>query len=150
VEQAQEVRLTDSFYLPLLGGMLIGLASTLLLLFYGRIFGISGIVAGLLGTRTKDYDWRIAIVLGFLAGGLILLFVKPDALENTVIRTPTATIIAGLLVGYGTRLGNGCTSGHGVCGISRFSKRSIVATLSFILAGVGTVAFVNLIFGGRV
>lgn len=139
-----------SILTPLIGGMLIGVAATLLLLFYGKVFGVSGVIGGLFGTPEKDYDWRIAVVIGFFVGGLLLSIFLPASLNNTVTRSPMAMIVAGLFVGYGTRLGGGCTSGHGICGISRFSKRSMTAVVTFMLSGAATVAIVNLVFGGSI
>lgn len=142
--------MVDSLLAPLIGGMLIGTATTLLMLFYGKIFGVSGIIGGLFGTADKDYDWRIAIILGFLTGGLFLSVFLPHNLTNTVVRSPVATIVAGLLVGFGTRLGSGCTSGHGICGISRFSMRSMIAVMTFMVAGALTVAVIRMVFGGMI
>jgi uncharacterized membrane protein YedE/YeeE len=142
-----ELLMLENVGIPLLGGMLIGAAATLLLLFYGKIFGVSGIVGGLIKNEAKDYDWRIAIVLGFLVGGAILYVSMPGVFTNTAIRPTIMTIIAGLLVGYGTSLGNGCTSGHGICGLSRFSPRSLVAVLVFMGAGVISVAIQRFVFG---
>jgi hypothetical protein len=118
----------------LVGGILLGLASALFIIVNGRILGISGIVGGLLRPRTGDVGWRVAFLLGLLAApvlfGLVANVPSPriDAEWGTVI-------LAGLLVGVGTRYGSGCTSGHGVCGLSRLSPRSLVATLSFMGAG---------------
>jgi uncharacterized membrane protein YedE/YeeE len=122
----------------LIGGLLIGLAAALLALWNGRIAGISGIVGGLLRPKRGDIAWRLAFVAGLiLAPTLYRLFlnmpeVSIDAGRGTVI-------VAGLLVGVGTRYGAGCTSGHGVCGISRLSPRSLVATLAFMAAGIAMV-----------
>jgi len=118
----------------LVGGILLGLASALFIIVNGRILGISGIVGGLLRPRTGDVGWRVTFLLGLLAApvlfGLVANVPSPriDAEWGTVI-------LAGLLVGVGTRYGSGCTSGHGVCGLSRLSPRSLVATLSFMGAG---------------
>ena len=118
----------------LVGGVLPGLASALFIIVNGRILGISGIVGGLLRPRAGDVGWRVAFLLGLLAApvlfGLVTNVPAPriDAQWGTVI-------LAGLLVGVGTRYGSGCTSGHGVCGLSRLSPRSLVATLSFMGAG---------------
>lgn len=122
----------------LAGGLLIGLATAILLLFNGRIAGISGVVGGLLRSARGDLAWRMA----FLAGIVIAPFVSGLAapIPDVQIDAGTMTLItAGLLVGVGTRYGSGCTSGHGVCGLSRGSPRSLVATASFVFAGIVTV-----------
>ena len=122
----------------LAGGMLIGLAAALLILFNGRIAGISGIVGGLLRPRSGDLGWRIAFLAGLI--GTPLLWQLWQTLPPVQIEAGTlALTVAGLLVGVGVRYGAGCTSGHGVCGLSRLSLRSLAATLTFMLAGVITV-----------
>lgn len=126
----------NEFLLPLLGGLLIGLAVTIMLLFNGRVVGISGIIAGLIKPQQQDTFWRINFVLGLVIGGLILNFSWPNVFQNTIVASNTQIIIAGLLVGFGTLLGNGCTSGHGVCGISRLSPRSLIATFVFMFTGI--------------
>ena len=129
----------------LFGGLLIGLATALLLMLSGRIAGISGIVGGLLRPGKGDVAWRIAFVAGLLAAPLVFSLAAP--LPTVVIDAGTATLIAaGLLVGVGTRYGSGCTSGHGVSGLSRGSPRSIVATVSFMAAGFLTVFLVRHLF----
>ena len=126
----------------LAGGLLIGLATALLLLLSGRIAGISGIVGGLLRPGKGNFVWRVAFVLGLFAAPLVFSMVAP--LPQVRIDAGTATlVVAGLLVGVGTRYGSGCTSGHGVSGLSRGSRRSIVATLSFMAAGFLTVFVVR-------
>lgn len=125
----------ESILMALLGGALIGLAASALLLLKGRVCGISGMVGGLLSTWTSDHGWRTAFLAGLLVGGLILLALLPAAFHAPTGRSMAAVITAGALVGFGTRLGNGCTSGHGVCGLTRFSGRSLVATASFMAAG---------------
>lgn len=124
--------------LSLIGGVLIGISSALFILANGRIAGISGILGGLLRPSAGDVRWRIAFLLGLLAApALAYLFIPYEA---PTIEAGTGTLIAaGLLVGVGTRYGGGCTSGHGVCGLSRLSPRSLVATLAFMGAGVGIV-----------
>ena len=118
----------------LAGGVLLGLASALFVLVNGRILGISGIVGGLLRPRAGDMGWRLAFVLGMLvAPGLYWLVVGPT--QPRIDANWGMVVIAGLLVGVGTRYGSGCTSGHGVCGLSRMSPRSLVATLAFMGAG---------------
>lgn len=128
------------------GGLLIGLSAALFILFNGRILGISGIVGGLLKPASGDIAWRIAFVLGvFSAPWVWLLFAEPVAVTIDA-NTPTL-VIAGLLVGLGTRFGSGCTSGHGVCGLSRLSPRSLVATLAFMATGFITVYVVRHLIG---
>jgi uncharacterized membrane protein YedE/YeeE len=123
----------------LLGGALIGLAASLLLWSTGRIAGISGIVVGLLLGARGDRAWRAAFLAGLIAAGLAFALFSPNAVGVSPRSLPVVAG-AGLLVGVGTRLGNGCTSGHGVCGNSRLSPRSIVATLAFMATGMLTVA----------
>lgn len=126
----------------LAGGVLLGLASALFVLLNGRILGISGIVGGLLRPRAGDMGWRVAFVLGMLvAPGLYWLVVGPT--QPRIDATWAMVVIAGLLVGVGTRYGSGCTSGHGVCGLSRMSPRSLVATLAFMGAGFVTVFLIR-------
>ncbi len=126
----------------LAGGVLLGLASALFVLLNGRILGISGIVGGLLRPRAGDMGWRLAFLLGMLvAPGLYWLVVGPT--QPRIDATWGMVVIAGLLVGVGTRYGSGCTSGHGVCGLSRMSPRSLVATLAFMGAGFVTVFLIR-------
>lgn len=132
----------------LAGGLLIGLAAALLVLLNGRVLGVSGIVGGLFRPQPGEAGWRIAFLLGMVAAPWVLAalapagFISAPRIESNV---PTL-LIAGLLVGYGTRLGSGCTSGHGVCGLSRLSLRSLVATLGFMAAGFATVYLVRHVF----
>jgi len=131
------------------GGVMIGVAATLMLLLHGRVAGITGILAGVLDKRKPgDVSWRTLFFAGLIAGGIIMAFAMPQGFDIDIVRSPWAVIAAGLLVGFGTRLGNGCTSGHGVCGISRFAPRSLVATGTFILTGAITVFVVNHLLGG--
>ena len=130
----------------LAGGLLIGISTAMFLLFNGRIAGISGILGGLLRPAAGDAGWRIAFLLGLLAAPLIYGLAAP--LPGVRIDATTTTlIVAGLLVGIGTRYGSGCTSGHGVCGLSRLSLRSTVATVAFMLAGFATVYIVRHVIG---
>lgn len=132
----------------LVGGVLIGLSVTLMLLFHGRVTGITGIMVGATFSRTSgDWLWRILFLLGLVAGGTLMVLFMPSALQGGEARGLAAVAIAGLLVGFGTRLGNGCTSGHGVCGISRLSNRSLVATASFMASGMLTVFVVRTLSG---
>ncbi len=131
----------------LVGGVLIGLSATMMLRLNGKIAGISGILEGsIFEVRNKDSRWKIIFLLGFLFGGLYLLLFQSETLINKFNQSIWLTILGGLLVGFGTRLGSGCTSGHGVCGVSRLSVRSIVATMSFMLAGFATVAVLKHLF----
>jgi uncharacterized membrane protein YedE/YeeE len=128
--------------------MLIGLAAAKLLLFNGRIAGISGIIGGLIPPDRRDAFWRLAFVGGMVAGGLVSYAVAPELFRIEIERSLPAVALAGLLVGFGTRLGSGCTSGHGVCGISRFSPRSLLATGTFMATGALTVFVINHLLGG--
>ena len=122
----------------LAGGILLGLASAIFILVNGRILGISGIIGGLLGPTSGDVGWRLAFVLGMLVAPLLHLLLAGPVVVRIDASWATL-VIAGLLVGVGTRFGSGCTSGHGVCGLSRLSPRSLVATLAFMGAGFVTV-----------
>jgi uncharacterized membrane protein YedE/YeeE len=141
-------------YSALLGGALIGLAASLLLLVHGRIAGISGILGETLrgeGTRGEG-AYRGAFLAGLIAAGIALRVVYPAAFASAPLGGSTVVTIAlvatsGVLVGYGTRLGGGCTSGHGVCGLSRLSKRSLVATMTFMATGAMTVFIVRHLLG---
>ena len=132
-------------WLSLVGGILLGLASAAFILVNGRILGISGILGGLLSPRVGDIGWRIAFLLGMAASPWVASLVFPEGLmEAPRIEAGYAAIaIAGLLVGFGTRYGSGCTSGHGVCGLSRLSPRSLVSTLTFMGLGFATVYVVR-------
>ncbi len=130
----------------LAGGVLIGIATALFLLLNGRIAGISGILGGLLRPAAGDIAWRVVFILGLVGSPLLFQMFSP--LPAVQIDADTATlIVAGLLVGVGTRYGSGCTSGHGVCGLSRLSPRSLVATGAFMAAGFVTVFVVRHLLG---
>lgn len=131
----------------LFGGLLIGLSATVLLLLNGRIAGISGIVGGLLQRyRAGDFAWRVAFVLGLvLAPVLYRLFAELP--ESRIDASWVMLVVAGVLVGFGSRLGSGCTSGHGVCGVSRLSPRSLVATATFMTTGFVAVYVVRHLLG---
>lgn len=131
-----------------IGGALIGLSAVLLMLLTGRIAGISGIFSGLLNLRGEDKGWRIAFIAGLvlapvIAGAIGYGMTPPKLPANWAV-----IVVAGLLVGFGTRLGGGCTSGHGICGIGRLSLRSIVATIVFMATAVITVAITHHVLGG--
>jgi uncharacterized protein len=132
-------------WMSLAGGILLGVASAMFILVNGRILGISGILGGLLAPKARDASWRIAFLLGLFASPLAARLLLP----SDWISVPRidagwgAVIAAGVMVGLGTRYGAGCTSGHGVCGLSRLSPRSLVATLSFMAAGFAMVFVVR-------
>ena len=129
----------------LAGGVLLGVAAAAFILFNGRILGISGIVGGLLGAKPGDAGWRVAFLLGMLVAPLTFGWLAPAGFlpAPRIEAGPAAVMAAGLLVGFGTRYGSGCTSGHGVCGLSRLSPRSLVATLAFMVAGFATVFLIR-------
>jgi len=134
--------MTSFILLPLLGGALVGLSASLLLLANGRVAGISGVVGSLLTPVRGDIAWRVLFLGGLLTGGLLLVWLRPGSFAAPASLGSGGVallVVAGLLLGFGARLGNGCTSGHGVCGISRGSARSIAATLTFMVTGVLTV-----------
>jgi len=130
----------------LAGGVLVGIAAAMFALLNGRIAGISGVVGGLLKPTPGDVAWRLAFVVGLV--GSPLLYLLFAALPKPQIAAEYgALVLAGLLVGFGTRYGSGCTSGHGVCGLSRLSPRSLVATLTFMSAGFVTVFVTRYLLG---
>ncbi len=130
----------------LAGGLLIGLATTMFVLLNGRIAGISGVIGGLLKPTRGDIAWRAAFILGLVGAPLVyMLFAVLPTLQ--IDAGYGALAVAGLLVGVGTRYGGGCTSGHGVCGLSRLSPRSLVATATFMAAGFLTVFVIRHLFG---
>jgi uncharacterized protein len=120
----------------LLGGALIGIAASWLLLTHGRVAGISDMLAGAVVPARGDVGWRLWFIAGLLVAGVVARALAPDSLGSSPRSLPLL-VLAGLLVGAGTRLGNGCTSGHGVCGVSRLAPRSIVATATFVAVGAG-------------
>lgn len=130
----------------LVGGVLIGVAASLLLVGSGRVAGISGIVGSLLLSAPGERSWRAWFLGGLLGAGLVFAIAHPAAIAASRSSLPLLAV-AGLLVGVGTRLGNGCTSGHGVCGVSRWSRRSLSATFAFVAAGMLTVGLVRALGG---
>ena len=132
----------------LIGGALIGLAAALMMLMIGRVAGVSGIVGGLISDRGSDRIWRLAFVAGLIAAPFLTGLTGYALPTPEMPRTWTLVIIGGLLVGFGSRLGSGCTSGHGVCGIARISPRSIAATLVFMISAMITVAIMRHGIGG--
>ena len=131
----------------LLGGMILGLAASLYALLHGRILGISGIISGLLHPRASDLAWRFTLVLGLVSAPFLAVFfgVFPIVVIDS---SWLEIVIAGLLVGFGSQYGSGCTSGHGICGLSRLSPRSLAATLAFMCAGFVTVFVTRHLIGG--
>ena len=129
--------------MPLTGGILIGISASIMLLFSGRIAGVSGIFGGMLFQQGKERAWRLSFITGLIGGGILLYAINAEFFENSSGRGLLAVNIAGFLVGIGTSIGGGCTSGHGVCGIGRLSVRSIVATVTFVFAGMVAVVLVK-------
>ena len=123
----------------LVGGAMIGTAAVLLLFITGRIAGISGILGGAFTTETKELGWRLAFLAGLVLGPLVFGFIAGSDIPITPQASVPVLVLAGLFVGFGTRLGNGCTSGHGICGLAGGSKRSIAATATFFLTALVTV-----------
>lgn len=132
----------------IIGGVMIGAASSMLLLLSGRLAGISGIMAGLLPPKRDDIDWRILFIGGLLVGTFIYQLFAGEGYEVSFSVGWPAIVIGGLLTGIGTRVGSGCTSGHGVCGMGRLSPRSMVATPTFIVFGGLTVFAARHVVGG--
>jgi len=133
--------------MQIIGGMIIGVSATIMLLFNGRVTGISGITAGILRPVQGDTGWRFLFILGLFLGGIGLKLFFPSAFTFISSANIYDYAFAGFLVGFGTLMGNGCTSGHGVCGISRLSIRSIIATVTFIAAGIVGVILFRLLRG---
>jgi uncharacterized protein len=131
----------DTIFNPLVGGLLIGLTTTIYLLSVGKVIGISGILSQLLFSKERFLPFLF--IAGLIIGGSAYGILTEQTVAFPEARSPLLLIVSGLLVGYGTRLGGGCTSGHGVCGISRLSPRSIVATLVFMASAIITVAALN-------
>jgi uncharacterized membrane protein YedE/YeeE len=134
-------------WMAALGGLLIGVAASLLILFNGRIAGISGICGRLFAPGTRDRGWRLCFIAGLPLGALAVEALR-GGLPVQIAASPAAVAAAGLLVGFGTQLGNGCTSGHGVCGLARGSRRSLAATLTFMASAAVTVFLVRHVLGG--
>lgn len=132
--------------IALIGGALIGIATAIMLIFNGRVTGISGIVNGMLPIAKDDFFWRFAFLCGLLCGGIFLRALSVNFFSNNSGRPIWSTIVAGLLVGFGTVMGSGCTSGHGVCGLSRLSPRSILATIVFLTCGFISATFFGVFF----
>jgi uncharacterized membrane protein YedE/YeeE len=132
---------------PVFGGILIGSAASILLLFNGRISGISGIFGTLLKSGEEDKGWRFLFIAGLVVGGILLQFFRPEVFQVEVKTSFIDLAVAGFVVGFGALMGHGCTSGHGVCGLSRFSKRSFAATGTFMLFAMISVVVFKLLRG---
>jgi len=138
-----------AWYWPVIGGLLIGVAAGGFLVLTGRIAGVSGLLANTLGlSPTGDRTLSALFLAGLMVASGLALAIKPISLPSLSISTMPLLVVAGLLVGFGTRLGSGCTSGHGVCGLARLSPRSLVATGVFMFMGMATVAVARMIVGG--
>ncbi len=132
----------------LTGGLIIGIAASGFLLFNGRIAGLSGVVGRLCEIRAWNDTWRITFTMGLLTGGLIALVIDPSTLGTPPENRPLWLLaFSGLLIGIGTGLAQGCTSGHGICGLARYSPRSLIATLGFMLSGIATATLCSRILG---
>ena len=129
----------DNFLPALIGGVVIGFSSSILLGGIGRLPGISGILGETLGIFKNEHYWKYSFIFGLLLTSIIYANLVPSKFDYEINSSIYKVVIAGLLVGFGTRLGNGCTSGHGVCGVARMAKRSLIATITFIAFGMLTV-----------
>lgn len=134
--------------LSTLGGALIGASASAMLLLEGRVAGISGIVGGLFTPKAGDIGWRLAFLAGLVLAGIGGAVLAPGSVAVEIDRAPWMLIVAGLLVGVGTRIGNGCTNGHGVCGLSRMSPRSLASVLTFMGVGVAVAVVIGRLTGG--
>jgi len=133
------------------GGILIGLASVLLMAFFGRVMGATGILAGfLMPTGREDWGWRASLLAGMVSAPALIWLLTGQSVTIEVPVSTAAMIIGGLIVGVGVTYGGGCTSGHGVCGIARLSPRSIVATVVFMAAAIATVYVTRHVIGGMI
>lgn len=133
------------FLLAAIGGALVGLSAVLMMALNGRIAGVSGILSGTFTQPQGERLWRLLFVIGIVVGGALPVLLDPAFQAPLPEASIALAIMAGLVVGFGTGLGSGCTSGHGICGISRLSMRSILATLTFIASGIATVAILRLL-----
>ena len=130
-------------YTAFLGGILIGLSVTIMLLFNGRITGVSGIIAELLTPKVGEWLWRLVFLIGMISGSTLFVYLFPETFTPRTGFPTSLLVIGGLLVGFGTKLGSGCTSGHGICGIAQLSSRSIIATVIFMFFGAVTVFIIR-------
>lgn len=138
----------STWMIALAGGVLIGLSATLLLWLNGRVAGVSGILNGVLFPQAGDVSWRTMFLLGLIVAAGLYMAVVPGAPLPRTDYPRITLVVAGLLVGFGTRMGNGCTSGHGVCGLGRLSMRSLAAVLTFMATAIATTFFVRHVWSG--
>lgn len=138
----------NAVVVALAGGVLIGLSAVLLMLANGRTAGVAGIVGGLFGACAGEVGWRLAFIVGLVAGPFAATLFGAPLPEMGIDASVPVILVAGLLVGFGSRLGNGCTSGHGVCGLARLSRRSLAATLTFMTVGAAVVFVARHVLGG--
>ena len=130
-------------YTAFSGGILIGVSVTIMLLFNGRITGVSGIIAELLTPKVGEWLWRLVFLIGMISGSTLFVYLFPETFTPRTGFPTSLLVIGGLLVGFGTKLGSGCTSGHGICGIAQLSPRSIIATVIFMFFGAVTVFIIR-------
>ena len=135
-------------FASIIGGTILGIAALILFATVKRIAGVSGIIGGLLLFKKNDTAWRVVFLSGLIFGGLILSKVYPKTLSIELTYSTPALILAGLLVGFGSRIGNGCTSGHGICGLGRLQPHSMVAVISFLTTGIITATIVGTLLRG--
>ena len=135
-------------FASIIGGTILGIAALILFATVKRIAGVSGIIGGLLLFKKNDTAWRVMFLSGLIFGGLILSKVYPKTLSIELTYSTPALILAGLLVGFGSRIGNGCTSGHGICGLGRLQPHSMVAVISFLTTGIITATIVGTLLRG--
>lgn len=140
--------ITEGVTYGLVGGAMIGVAASIVLLFNGRVMGVSGIFGGLLNPHKGDVLWRISFILGILFGAFFMYKQNPNLFVNETGRSLPVIALAGLLVGFGTSMGTGCTSGHGVCGLARLSPRSLAATVAFMAVGFVVATLFHFLFVG--
>jgi uncharacterized protein len=137
----------STWLFALAGGVMIGLSATLLLWLNGRVAGVSGILNGVMFPHGRDLAWRVAFLLGLVIAAGLYMALVPGAVQPRVDFPRAGLVVAGLLVGFGTRMGNGCTSGHGVCGIGRLSMRSLAAVATFMATAIATTFVVRHLWG---
>ena len=139
--------MTTAWLVALAGGILIGLSATLLLWLDGRVAGVSGLLNGVVFPSVGDVSWRVAFLVGLVVAAGVYMAAVPGAPKPRTGFAPAGLVVSGLLVGFGTRMGNGCTSGHGVCGLGRLSMRSLTAVVTFMATAIATTFLVRHAWG---